>query len=117
MLLKIKDLTAKTTIGVYDNEKLRQQRLVVNIEMDYDEGNSCNSDNINDTMNYHPICDEITALLENGDNHLIEFVCEKIGKICLSYQQVRSAKVEVDKPEVPLKSVRSISVTKQFFRE
>ncbi len=117
MLLKIKDLTAKTTIGVYDNEKLRQQRLVVNIEIDYDEGKSTQSDSINDTMNYHPICDRITELLEDGDNHLIEFVCEKIGAICLSYPQVKSAKVEVDKPEVPLKSVRSISVTKEFFKK
>ncbi len=116
MILKIKNLTAKTIIGVYNDEKLRRQKLVVNAELDYDEGKSPQSDSINDTMNYHPICDKITYLLESGDFHLIEYVCEEIGKICLSTPQVRSAKIEVDKPEAPLKGVDSVSVTKIFTR-
>lgn len=116
MILKIKNLTGKTIIGVYSDEKLRRQKLVVNAEIDYDAGMSGQSDSINDTMNYHPICDRITELLENGDFHLIEYVCEEVGKICLSYPQVRSAKIEIDKPEAPLKGVDSVSVTKVFVK-
>ncbi len=116
MLIKIKDLTVATIVGIYAEEKQRRQKLVINAEVEIKTGNVSEIDSIKQTMNYHPVCDEIRTFLENGNFEVIEHVCHQIGKICLSYESVISARVEVDKPEAPIKGIRSISVS-EFFKK
>lgn len=114
MLLRIKDLTVDTLIGIYAEEKQRRQKIVINAEIEFKTGNVANVDNIRETMNYHPLCDNIREFLENGNFEVIEHVCHQIGKICLSYEPIISAKVEVDKPEAPIKGIKSVSVSEVF---
>ncbi len=114
MIIKIKNLAVNMILGVYEFEKQGTQKVIVNLEIDFDEGNAAETDNIKDTLNYHPICDDVTAILKDRPYELIETVVEKIGKYILSYEIVNSVNVEIDKPEAPIEGVESLSVSKLF---
>jgi FolB domain-containing protein len=110
MIVKIKNLTVEGTLGIYEFEQRKKQRIIVNLEIDFDEGNSQISDSIHDSMNYHPICDGITKMISEGTFQLIERVAYLVGQQVLSYPQVRSVKVEIDKPDAPIIGLESVSV-------
>ncbi len=116
MIIKIKNLHCETVIGVYQSEKTQKQPLVVNVKIDYDEGKSPITDNIEDGMNYHLIVDKIKEHIESRNFELVERVVEEVGEIVMSYNKVRSCKVEVDKPKGPIEFIDSFSVSKKFKR-
>lgn len=114
MKIKIKDLKIQGIIGIYQKEKLEKQTILVNLEIDYDEGDSKNSDNIDEGLNYHPICEYIRNLIENNQYGLIEKLVNDIGNYVISLDKVKTAYVEVDKPEAPIEGLRSVSVSEIF---
>jgi 7,8-dihydroneopterin aldolase/epimerase/oxygenase len=114
MKIKIKDLTCETIVGVYASEKKVNQPLVINVSIDYNEGESPRTDRIADTLNYHKVVDKISAHVRGTKFDLLEKVVEDIGNIVLSFERVKGCKVEVDKPNAPIEGLRSISVSKKF---
>jgi dihydroneopterin aldolase len=74
MKIKIKNLTQKMMIGVYDTEKIKPQSVIVTIEIDFCEGGSASTDDINDTLDYGLICKSIKKILLSRHYELIETV-------------------------------------------
>jgi dihydroneopterin aldolase len=112
--IKIKNLTGHCIIGVYEEEKHKKQKVIVNIEIDYDEGVAGESDSIEDTLNYHPICDWINNIIAKKEFELIEALVEEIGSYIISLDRVSEVYVEIDKPDAPIAGIESISVSKKF---
>jgi len=71
MIIKIKNLKVDMIIGVYEFEKQNKQLVIVNLEIDFDEGKAPETDNIEDTLNYHPLCTDITNMLTEKPYELI----------------------------------------------
>lgn len=116
MLIKVKNLKCETVVGVYEAEKKRKQPLVINLRIDYDEGNSPKSDNVNDTLNYHPIIEAIKNHIESTEFDLVEKAVADIGAIIMAYDKVRWCRVEAAKTKGPVKYIDSFSVTQTFRR-
>jgi dihydroneopterin aldolase/2-amino-4-hydroxy-6-hydroxymethyldihydropteridine diphosphokinase len=114
MIIKIKNLTTHMILGVYEFEKRQKQKVVVNLEIDFDEKDAAITDDISDTLNYHPICDKVTEILQEKPYQLIETVVQKIGDYIMDFEIVNSCIVEIDKPEAPIDNVESLSVTQHF---
>jgi dihydroneopterin aldolase len=74
MKIKIKNLTQKMMIGVYDTEKIKPQSVIVNIEIDFYQGDSASTDDINDTLDYGLICKSVKKILLSRHYELIETV-------------------------------------------
>lgn len=116
MIAKIKNLTTTALVGVYEFELQKKQKIIINLEIDYDAGVAPETDKIEDCMNYHPICDGVKKLVSDTKYELIEKICNEVGKYVLSYDKVRSVKVEIDKPEAPIEGIESVSVS-DFYRK
>ena len=114
MIIRIKDLEALCMIGVYEQEKHQKQKLIVNMKIEFDEGQAGASDLLDDTLDYHPICNNVREMLHNNEYELVERAVNEVGKYLLSLDKVVAADVEIDKPEAPIEGIRCVSVSKYF---
>jgi len=116
MQIKIKNIKCETILGIYAFEKTQKVPVMINVSIDYNEGNAPLTDNIEDTINYHPLVDAICTHVNNTSFGLVEKVVEDVGQIIMKHEKVRSCKVRVDKTKTPLKHIESFSVSKTFKR-
>ena len=96
----IEDLELECNIGVTDAERAEKQKIVVSVEMFFDLNVAGKSDNINDTINYSCVCDEIRKISEK-ECKLLEFLAEKIAAIILMKFNIEKIIVNVKKEGVP----------------
>ena len=116
MIIKVKNIYCETIVGAYQAEKGYKQPLVVSLKIKYDSGDACNSDNLEDTLNYHLIVDQVKKHIESTEFNLVEKAVEDIGKIVMSYDKVKSCTVEAAKTKGPIEYIESFSVVKKFKR-
>jgi dihydroneopterin aldolase len=93
-------------------EKLEKREVVLNISLRFrEENNACYSDDLADTICCHELVNFLERKLEGRQFNLIErvarFLYEEIS-IFLKDENVLK-RVEVIKPEPPLKNVESVS--------
>ena len=108
--IEIKDLLLCTIIGINDEEREKQQDVVINVILETDTRPAARSDDIVQAVNYRTIAKQIIDLVENSRYFLVETMAEEIATICLSHESVERARVSVDKPGA-LRFARSVGVT------
>ncbi len=94
----ISQLAVDMVIGVYDFEKVKQQRLLIDIEMAIDVRRAAGDDDLNQTIDYAVVCQRVTQLLQQQPIELIETVAERIAQLVLSEFPAQAVRVQVDKP-------------------
>lgn len=115
MIISIKNLTLNTIVGIYEFEQNQKQRVIINMLIEYDNGKSSKSDKIEDTLNYHIICDKISEYVENNSFRLLERLVYEVSQIVLKNPQVKSVDVEIDKPDAPIDNIESVSVREKYY--
>jgi 7,8-dihydroneopterin aldolase/epimerase/oxygenase len=109
-IIKIKDLQAKTTLGVYDWEQKRKRPVILGIEMQVTDGRAEESDQIKDTIDYAMIEQKVVERLSGHSYQLIERLVKDIGEFILSLDtRIDSVSIEADKPGA-LKHAKSVAV-------
>lgn len=94
----IEQLTAITTIGVYDWEQTIKQKLVIDIEMAWDNRKAAASDDVNDCLSYADVRDTVLNLLENGRFALVERVAEELAQRLMQQFSTPWVRIKVGKP-------------------
>ncbi|KEY91095.1 dihydroneopterin aldolase [Candidatus Photodesmus blepharus] len=84
----IEQLEVSTSIGVYDWEQKIKQKLVLDIEMAYDNRLAGRSDNIVDALDYSKVNELISTHIESGRFFLIERVAEEVAELVMAYFSV-----------------------------
>jgi FolB domain-containing protein len=107
--IHIRDLSLRTIIGTFPEERENRQDILLNIELRCDLAKAGKSDNLADTIDYKSVKKAIIAMVEASSFYLIEALVAKVADICLSYQGVESVKVTLDKPGA-LRFARSVAV-------
>jgi FolB domain-containing protein len=105
----IRDLVVNCIIGTEPHERIEKQDICINIRMECDFRDACESDCLDDTMNYKTLKDELVEFLEASEYLLIEKMAGEIAKRCLAHERVLSVVVSVDKPGA-LTGARSVAV-------
>jgi dihydroneopterin aldolase len=105
----IRDLIVNCIIGTEPKERVEKQDVCINIRLECDFSEACESDDLNHTVNYKSLKDELVELLENSSFLLIEKMAGKAAEICLAYDRVQSVRVCIDKPGA-LTGTRSVAV-------
>jgi len=105
----IRDLLCDCIIGTNPDERVRKQRVVVNLVMECDLSRGGQSDDLADTLNYVTVKNEILEMIEHSSYQLLEGMSERIAGICLSYRMVSAVTVTIDKPTA-LTGARSVAV-------
>lgn len=96
----IQGLKTQAIIGIYDWEREQRQPLIFDIDMDLPISQAALSDNINDTVDYKQVSDEVIELVENSRYELLETLCEDICQHILNHHSaVQLIRLKVSKPQ------------------
>jgi dihydroneopterin aldolase len=105
----VRDLDLMASIGIYATEKVKPQRIIVNIDLSVQEGQGPNDDDIGHVVSYEIVVKKVEAILAEGHINLVETLCEKIAAACLKDRRVMAARVRVEKPDI-IPNAKSVGV-------
>ncbi|BCN94083.1 7,8-dihydroneopterin aldolase [Thiomicrorhabdus immobilis] len=96
----IEGLKTQAIIGIYDWERENRQPLIFDIDMDLPIAQAAKSDDINDTVDYKQVSDEVIAIVEQSRHELLETLCEEICQhILKNHLAVQMVRLKVSKPQ------------------
>lgn len=88
--------------GVFEAEAQLGQRFIIDLELQLDLARAGKSDNLQDTVNYAEIFEQVRQIVENERYQLIEAVASRIADRLLDQFPIHEAKVKVTKPTPPI---------------
>lgn len=94
----IEGLTVITTIGVYEWEKTTKQKLILDLEMAWDNKPAGNSDDVLLCLDYFLVSQSITSFIQSNQFELIECVAERVAELVMQKFAVQWLKIKVSKP-------------------
>ena len=105
----VRDLTLLALIGIHDAEKIKPQRIVVNIDLSVQELDSPMPDDISHVVSYEIIVKKCEAIVAEGHVNLVETLAEKFAEACLKDKRVAAARVRIEKPDI-IPNAKSVGV-------
>lgn len=116
MKIHIKNLRARTIIGINTCERDQAQDVIINIEIFFDGSNAAETDDLNDTINYKQIKKRVLKAVESSNFGLLEKLASHVLQIVMEDEKIQKAVVQIDKPHA-LRFADSVSVTCEAQRE
>lgn len=108
-LIHIRDLRLRCIIGINPEEREKKQDVIINITLSADLRQACQSDCIEDTIDYKKIKNGIVSMAGASSFFLVERLAEGIAEICLRDSRVLEARVLIEKPGA-LRFTRTVGV-------
>lgn len=107
----IEGLAVETIIGVYDWEREVSQRLLIDLEMAWDNRVPAASDDVADALNYASVSERITGYLSRTRPQLLETAAEGISNLLQQEFGVRWLRLVMRKPgAVPAAASVGVSI-------
>ncbi len=98
--------------GVFDFERERGQRFLIDAELSVDLRPAAAGDALERTVHYGELAEAIVAAVERDPVDLIETVAERVASVALRFPGVREATITVHKPDAPIPApFADVSVT------
>ena len=97
MKISIVDLEVFYRVGVPDEERVKPQRLLLTVEMDFDFSAAAGSDDISDTIDYFTVSQRLLEFGVDRSWKLFEKLAADIADMILSDFKAQSVTVEVKK--------------------
>ena len=95
-------LRANAHHGVFEQERRVGQVFVIDAVVYLDLAAAAESDDLDRTIHYGELAEEIVAAVESDPVDLIETVAERVAGIVLSYDLAEFTRVTVHKPSAPI---------------
>ena len=95
----IQGLETHTTIGIYDFEKAKPQRLILELEAGY-QNPAAQTDRIEDALNYAAIYEAILDFCQNHSYELLEAFGENLAQQLLQDFSMRWIRLRLNKPDI-----------------
>ena len=105
----VRDLEIMALIGIYDHEKVKPQRIIVNIDLSVHEAEGPVTDEISHVVSYEIIAKKVEAIVAEGHVNLVETLAEKFAEACLRDKRVAAARVRIEKPDI-IPNAKSVGV-------
>jgi len=96
--ITLSQLEVDCIIGIFDWERKRKQKVLIDLEMPCDARRAAKSDHINDTLDYKKISKSVLSLVQKSKFQLIETLAEAIAREILTISHIPSITVRVSKP-------------------
>ncbi len=110
--IEVIDLEVPTRIGITSEERANHQTLFIDLALSVDTRMAGTSDDLNDTVDYQTLSDEIRSLGSVSEYNLVERFAEEVSKLCLRNERVDSVSLKIKKPEA-LPAARTIAISIQ----
>ena len=95
--LRIEQIAVNALIGTLSHERLRRQRLLIDVEIGLDLKKAARLDDLSAGVDYSEIEKRTVQIAENSSFRLLEALAGAVGDMLLSYAPVRRAKVGIFK--------------------
>lgn len=105
----VKDLILDSSIGIYDHEKVRTQKICVNVDLSVTEETSPLNHDYDNVVCYEEVVKGIQNIVNSGHVELVETLAEKIADMNLIDPRVIAVRVRVEKLEA-IKNTKSVGV-------
>ena len=95
----VKSLQIDCIVGIFEHERSTPQRVVMDIEFDYDFAAAARSEAIGDAVDYAAAAESIAGLVQQRQFQLIETMAEEVAAMLLATRsQVQAVRLEIRKP-------------------
>jgi len=98
----LRNMRVMAYCGVLDEEQARRQPFEINAEVTADLRAAGQSDDLNDTINYGVLGDNIAELVENSRFALLEFFAQQVADLLLADAKATEVTVEILKLRPPM---------------
>ncbi len=89
--------------GVYEQEKLKGQKFIINAEFDVDTLTAGLSDEIDDTLDYGKVCEFINEYMVVNQFNLLEALINSLArKLLVTFDRISALSLEISKPDAPI---------------
>jgi dihydroneopterin aldolase len=105
----IEDLEVFYRIGITEAERAKAQRLLLCIALDFDYSKASESDDIEDTINYFTLAQELLRFGEGRSWNLLEKLVSDIARHVLKRHRPRAVRVTAKK--FPIPEARHVAVS------
>lgn len=112
-VINIRNLRLRTYIGFNPEERIKQQDIVINIQIDYTPDKHALRDHVEAALDYKAITKNVIKHVEDGHFMLLEKLTSDVLTICSEHSDVNRARVTVDKPHA-LRFADSVSLTLEY---
>ena len=97
-LIFIEGFVGETIIGIYSSELHQPQPLVIDVHAGVPRALACDTDHINDTIDYGAVRERLRRLMVEHRVKLLEALAETIAEILIGEFGARWVRVKVVKP-------------------
>ncbi len=99
-IIFLEDVKVKTHLGVPEWERQLPQTIVLNIEIAYDFSRPCETDAIEDTIDYAQVVARIRETLQQNSFRLVEALAEHVCQLIIGEFKAEQVTLKVAKPNV-----------------
>ncbi len=96
----IENLTCSASIGVYENEKLNKQEIIINLEILLINKIKTHTDNLNDVADYGKFRRIVLDVVNSKHFNLIEMLADNLIKKLETFDKVQNVKLKITKPHI-----------------
>jgi dihydroneopterin aldolase len=96
----LSEVKVQTKLGVPEWERMTPQTIILDIEIGYDLSKACQSDDVNDTIDYGAVVNRVRETLQENSFQLVEKLAEHLCQLILKEFIALSVKIKVAKPTV-----------------
>lgn len=100
--ITITGLRAKAFHGVFESERTEGQVFVIDVTAYLPLADAARTDDLDRTVHYGVLAEEVVAAVESDPVDLIETVAERVAQVVLSHPAVEYTKVTIHKPSAPI---------------
>lgn len=95
-------LRATAFHGVFDHERRDGQVFIIDATVYLDFAAAASTDELDRTIHYGVLAEEIVAAVEINPVDLIETVAERVAAVVLAHDAAITTKITIHKPEAPI---------------
>ena len=98
--IRIEDFVVTLSIGAYEHERGRPQRVRVDLEMTIDQDVTAIGDRLSAVVSYDGLLDRIEEMASRRHINLLETLAMEVADICFADTRVRRVAVSVRKLDI-----------------
>ena len=96
----LSEVKVQTKLGVPEWERMTPQTIILDIEIGYDLSRACQSDDVNDTIDYGAVVNRVRDTLQENSFQLVEKLAEHLCQLILKEFNALNVKIKVAKPTI-----------------
>jgi 7,8-dihydroneopterin aldolase/epimerase/oxygenase len=101
-VIRLTGVRARGHHGVFDHERADGQDFVVDVAVEVDARAASDGDDLERTVHYGVLAEQVVAEIERDPVDLIETLAERIAAAVLSHAAAIATEVTVHKPQAPI---------------